>query len=51
MRKGSSGKPFIVTTMPQATHVYMTDMGGQAALYVALVPLGVLALLVYARFA
>ena len=46
-----SDKPFIMTTTPQATHIYMTDMGGQAALYVARrSALGLIALLLYARF-
>ena len=50
IQRGSGGKPFIMTTTPQAAHVYMSEVGGQAALYFAALPLGVLALLLYARF-
>ena len=50
VQRGTGGKPFIITTTPQATHVYMADMGGQVALYLALVPIGLIALMLYARF-
>ena len=50
IRKGSGAKPFIMTTTPQATHVYMSEVGGQVALYLAALPLGLVALLLYARY-
>jgi hypothetical protein len=50
IQRGSGSKPFIVTTTPQATHVYVTEIGGQAAMYVALVPLSIIGLMLYARF-
>lgn len=50
IQQGSGSKPFIVTTTPQATHVYVTEVGGQAALYMALGPIGLVALLLYARY-
>ena len=49
VQHGSGSKPFIITTMPQATHLYVADVGSQAALYLALFPLGLIALIWYAR--
>lgn len=48
--KGESGKPFILSTTLQAAHVALSDMGGQAALGIAVIPLAVAALMLYARF-
>jgi hypothetical protein len=48
--RGSGGKPFIVTTVPQATHVYMSDVGSEAALYLSLTFLIGVAILLWARF-
>lgn len=50
VQRGSGRKPFIITTMPQATHLYVADVGSQAALYLSLFPLGLIALIWYARF-
>lgn len=47
---GGRAHPLIVSTTPSATHVYMNEMGSQAALMVALVPLGLAALVLLARF-
>jgi hypothetical protein len=47
---GTGARPFIMSTTPQATHVYMSDVGSQAALYMAALPLGLVALLLYARY-
>jgi hypothetical protein len=44
------GKPFIVSTRLQAVEIAESDMGGQALTSVALVPLAVGLLLLYARF-
>ncbi|MBP7777728.1 MAG: hypothetical protein KA371_11405 [Acidobacteria bacterium] len=47
---GGRGKPLIVTTTTEAAHVAMTEMGSQAAFMVALIPLGIAALVVLVRF-
>jgi hypothetical protein len=44
------GKPFVLTTTSQAAHVAMHQFGGQAAIYLAALPLGAAALLAYVRF-
>jgi len=48
--RGSGKQPFILTTTPQSQHVDLTQKGGIAAIVVALVPLGIAALLLWARF-
>jgi E3 ubiquitin ligase len=50
IQKGSTGKPFIMSTTKQDTHVYVNEVGSQAALYMAIAPLSLVALLFYARF-
>lgn len=47
---GGRGKPLIVSTTTEAAHVAMTEMGSQAAFMVALIPLGVAALVAVVRF-
>lgn len=47
---GGKAHPLIVANATAATHVAMNEMGAQAALYVALVPLGIAALMLLARF-
>lgn len=47
---GGRGKPLIITTTTEAAHVAMTEMGSQAAFMVALIPLGIAALVVLVRF-
>lgn len=47
---GGKGQPLVLAAATAATHVAMNEMGAQAALYVALVPLGIAALLLLARF-
>ena len=44
------GKPIIVSTRLQALEISETDMGGQALMSVALLPLAAGLLLLYARF-
>jgi hypothetical protein len=44
------GKPFILSTTPQASHVAMTEFGSEAAIYLALIPFGLAALLLWTRF-
>jgi hypothetical protein len=46
---GRDKRPFIITTTPQAAHVAMSQMGGQAAMSIALGPLAVAALLIWTR--
>jgi hypothetical protein len=48
--RGSGKRPFILTTTSQAQHVEFSEKGGLAAMAVALVPLGIALLLVWARF-
>jgi hypothetical protein len=48
--RGTGARPFIMSTTPQATHVSMSDVGSQAALYLAALPLGLMAMLLYARY-
>lgn len=48
--RGEGKQPFLFTTTSRAAHVAMTDMGSQAAMYVALVPFGIAVLLMLARF-
>ena len=43
-------QPLILTTTSQAKHVEMSEKGGVAAIVVALVPLGIALLLIWARF-
>ena len=47
---GGRGQPLIVAATSAATHVHMSEMGAQAAFMVALVPLGIAALLLLARW-
>lgn len=47
---GGQHQPLIVANATAATHVAMNEMGAQAAIYVALVPLGIAALMLLARF-
>lgn len=47
---GGKDQPIILAAATAATHVAMNEMGAQAALYVALVPLGIAALMLFARF-
>jgi hypothetical protein len=49
MAKGKDG-PLILSTTPQASHVAMTEYGGQAAVYMGLCAFGLVALLVWIRF-
>jgi hypothetical protein len=44
------GKPLILSTTPQASHLAMTEFGSEAAVYVALIPFGLAALLLWTRF-
>jgi hypothetical protein len=44
------GKPFILSTTPQASHVAMTEFGSEAAMYLALLPFALAALLLWTRF-
>jgi hypothetical protein len=46
----ASGKPLILSTTPQASHLAMTELGSEAALYLALIPFGIAALLLWTRF-
>lgn len=47
---GGRGQPLIVAAASADTHVYMSEMGAQAAFMVALVPLGIAALVLLARW-
>jgi hypothetical protein len=47
---GSGKQPLILTTTSQAKHVEMSEKGGLAAVVVALVPLGIALVLIWARF-
>lgn len=47
---GGRGKPLIISTTSEAAHVAMTEMGSQAAFMIALIPLGIAALVVLVRF-
>ncbi len=47
---GGRAQPLILTTTSEAAHVAMTEMGSQAAFYIALIPLGIAALVVLVRF-
>lgn len=47
---GGRGQPLIVAASTAATHAHMSEMGSQAAFMVALVPLGLAALVLLARF-
>jgi hypothetical protein len=48
--KGARKQPLIIAATSADTHVYMSEMGAQAAFMVALVPLGIAALVLLARF-
>lgn len=48
--RGSGKQPFLMTTTSQAQHIAMNEKGGIAAYVVALVPLAVAVLLLWARF-
>ncbi|MGE0811834.1 MAG: hypothetical protein AB7O28_25390 [Vicinamibacterales bacterium] len=50
IQKGGKGQPLIVAATTAATHAAMSEMGAQAAFMVALVPLGIAALVLLARF-
>jgi hypothetical protein len=50
IQAGGSGKPLILAASSAATHAYMSEMGAQAAFMIALVPLGLAALVLLARF-
>lgn len=47
---GGRGQPLIVAATSATTHAYMSEMGAQAAFMVALVPLGIAALVLLARW-
>ena len=47
---GGRGQPLILAATSAATHAYMSEMGAQAAFMVALVPLGIAALVLLARW-
>lgn len=49
-RSADGNRPFIMTTTPHDAHIAMMSLGGSAAYSVALVPLAIAALLVWARF-
>lgn len=49
IRTGGRGKPLILAATSASTHAYMSEMGAQAAFVIALVPLGIAALVLYAR--
>jgi hypothetical protein len=49
--RGTSKKPFIITTQLQAVHVAMSDMGSQVALMMAAAFAALAALMLWARFA
>jgi hypothetical protein len=48
--RGSGKQPLLITTTPQAQHIAMSEKGGMAAYVIALVPLGIAILLLWARF-
>jgi hypothetical protein len=48
--RGSGKRPFILTTTSQAQHVEFSEKGGLAAIGVAIVPLAIAVLLIWARF-
>ena len=48
--KGSGAQPFLFTTTSQADHVALSTVGGTAALGMAVIPLGLALLLIWARF-
>jgi hypothetical protein len=50
IQQGGRGQPLIIAATTAATHVAMNEMGAQAAFTIALVPLGIAALVVLARF-
>lgn len=50
MDAGGRGQPLVIAAMSGATHAYMSEMGAQAAFMVALVPLGIAALMLLARW-
>lgn len=47
---GGQGQPLVIAATSAATHAYMSEMGAQAAFMVALVPLGIAALILLARW-
>ncbi|HVT47067.1 MAG TPA: hypothetical protein VG871_17975 [Vicinamibacterales bacterium] len=48
--RGSGKRPFILTTTSQEKHVEFSEKGGLAAIGVAIVPLAIALLLIWARF-
>lgn len=50
MEAGGRGQPLVIAAMSGATHAYMNEMGSQAAFMVALVPLGLAALMLLVRW-
>jgi hypothetical protein len=46
----AAGKPLILSTTPQASHLALTEFGSEAAVYLAVVPFGLAALLLWTRF-
>lgn len=50
MDAGGRGEPLVIAAMSGTTHAYMNEMGAQAAFMVALVPLGVAALMLLVRW-
>ncbi|MGD9906475.1 MAG: hypothetical protein AB7U83_23665, partial [Vicinamibacterales bacterium] len=48
--RGTGARPFLLSTTPQAEHVALTATGSQAAMGVAVVPLGIVVLLLWIRF-
>jgi hypothetical protein len=50
IERGSGAEPFMFSTTPKDQHAELTELGGRAALGVAVVPLGLAALLLWVRF-
>lgn len=50
IQAGGRGQPLVIAATSGATHVYMSEMGAQAAFMVALVPTGIAALILLARW-
>lgn len=48
--RGTGPQPFVLTTTPKAMHIELSERGGMAAMAIALVPLGLAALMLWARF-
>ena len=48
--KGTGAQPFLFTTTSQADHVALSNVGGTAALGIAVIPLALALVLIWARF-